>query len=134
MLIPCPRGHKRRLKPYNQGSRPGFAATCLSFLVLGENKILATLSRGLISTGHIQKARLHEKQGLPPAARLLPPSHPEPQGPRYHFPPLCVLGNLVLGTRSGPESMALLVGGGCGAWPALALPPILGKAARRRAT
>lgn len=73
-----------------------------------------------------EKPKLHES---PSEAHLLPPSHSGSQGPRCHFPPMCLLGNLVPGARSGPATVAFRVGGGCGAWPAFASPPILGKAA-----
>lgn len=73
-----------------------------------------------------EKPKLHES---PSEAHLLLPSHSGSQSPRCHFPPMCLLGNLVPGARSGPASVAFRVGGGCGAWPAFALPPILGKAA-----
>lgn len=58
--------------------------------------------------------------------------HPRIPSYRAHAvisPPMCLLGNLVPGAQSGPASVAFRVGGGCGAWPALASPPILGKAA-----
>lgn len=81
---------------------------------------------GVICTETPEKPKLHE---APLEALLLPPSHSGPQSPRCHFPPTCLLGNLLPGARSGPASVAFPVGGGHGARPALTSTPILGKAA-----